>query len=227
MEPVLTPTKPEPPARTDDFGRDGDGLGGNRFGGGGGEGTGYGGTIAARVYRTGMWMALAAIVLLFAAFTSALVVRKGISNDWVTTALPPILWLNTVVLVASSVTLEFSRRSLAPGLGFSPQRFARWLYLTLALGLTFIAGQLVAWRELAGRGVYLSTNPSSSFFYLLTGAHGVHLLGGIAALLYVLFRARKLALALARRVVVDVTAIYWHFMDALWIYILLLLTVRL
>ena len=227
MEPVLTPSKPETPARTDDFGRDGGGLGGNRFGGGGGgpDSRGWAGSV--RVYRTGVWMAMAAIVMLFAAFTSALVVRKGLSNDWVATALPRVLWLNTAVLIASSVTFEFSRRSLAPGLGFSPQRFARWLYLTLALGLTFIAGQLVAWRELAGRGVYLSTNPSSSFFYLLTGAHGVHLLGGIAALFYVVFRARKLALALARRVVVDVTAIYWHFMDALWIYILLLLTVRL
>src|SRR5438067_789270 len=207
MEPVLTPSKPETPARTDDFGRDGGGLGGNRFGGGGDEGAGYGGTIPARVYRTGMWMALAAIVMLFAAFTSALVVRKGISNDWVTTGLPPILWLNTAVLIASSVTFEFSRRSLAAGASFSVSGFSRWLYVTLGLGLAFIAGQLIAWRELASRGVYLATNPSSSFFYLLTGAHGLHLLGGIVALFYVALRARQLAPA--KRVVVDVTAAYW------------------
>ncbi|PYV06379.1 MAG: hypothetical protein DMG26_03250 [Acidobacteria bacterium] len=227
MEPVVAPAKPETPAGIDNLGRNGDGFGGgDRFGGGGGgpDSRGWAGSV--RVYRTGMWMALAAIVMLFAAFTSALVVRKGISNDWVATALPRVLWLNTAVLIASSVTFEFSRRSLAGDPSFSARRFSRWLYVTLALGLAFIAGQLIAWRELASRGVYLATNPSSSFFYLLTGAHGLHLLGGIVALFYVALRARQLALAPAKRVVVDVTAIYWHFMDALWIYILLLLTVR-
>ena len=221
MEPVITPVKPDTPGGIDHLGRNGDG-----FGGGGGEPDSGGWAGSVRVYRTGMWMALAAIVMLFAAFTSALVVRKGISNDWVRTAPPPILWLNTAVLIASSVTFEFSRRSLAAGASFSVSRFSRWLYVTLALGVAFIAGQLIAWRELASRGVYLATNPSSSFFYLLTGAHGLHLLGGIAALLYVVLRSRQLALAPAKRVVVDVTAVYWHFMDALWIYIVLLLAVR-
>ena len=227
MEPVVAPVKPETPAGIDNLGRNGDGFGGgDRFGGGGGgpDSRGWAGSV--RVYRTGVWMAMAAIVMLFAAFTSALVVRKGLSNDWVATALPRVLWLNTAVLIASSVTFEFSRRSLAGDPSFSARRFSRWLYVTLALGLAFIAGQLIAWRELASRGVYLATNPSSSFFYLLTGAHGLHLLGGIVALFYVALRARQLALAPAKRVVVDVTAIYWHFMDALWIYILLLLTVR-
>ena len=224
---VITPTKPEAPARTDDFGPGGDGFdGGNRFGDGGGSGA-HEWAVPARAYRTGMWMALAAIVMLFAAFTSAMVVRRGISNDWVATALPHILWLNTAVLLTSSLTLELARRALAPGAGFSINRFARWLYTTLALGLVFIAGQLVAWRELAARGVYLSTNPSSSFFYLLTAAHGLHVLGGIAALAYVVLRARAIALASPKRTVVDVTAMYWHFMDGLWVYILLLLAVRL
>ena len=224
---VITPAKPEAPSRTDDIGRDGGGFdGGNRFGDdGGGSGTSEW-AVPARAYRTGMWMGLAAIVMFFAAFTSAMVVRKGISNDWVRTALPHILWLNTAVLLGSSLTLELSRRALESGAGFSVQRFARWLYATLALGLAFLAGQLVAWRELAARGVYLGTNPSSSFFYLLTAAHGVHLLGGIVALGYVVLRARKIALAPRRPTVVDVTAIYWHFMDGLWVYLLLLLTVR-
>jgi len=226
MEPVITPAKPETPAGIDNLGRNGDGFGGgNRFGGGGPDSRG-GWVGSARVYRTGVWMAMAAIVMLFAAFTSALVVRKGLSNDWVATALPRVLWLNTAVLIASSVAFELSRRSLAPGPSFSVSGFSRWLYVTLALGLAFIAGQLIAWRELASRGVYLATNPSSSFFYLLTGAHGLHLLGGIVALFYVALRARQLALAPAKRVVVDVTGVYWHFMDALWIYIVLLLAVR-
>ena len=87
----------------------------------------------------------------------------------------------------------------------------------------FLGGQLVAWRELASRGIYLGTNPGSSFFYVLTAAHGIHLLGGVVALAYVASRARRIALGRARRTPVDVTAIYWHFMDALWIYVFLML----
>jgi cytochrome c oxidase subunit 3 len=171
-----------------------------------------------------MWMGIAGIVMIFAAFTSALVVRRGLSTDWVPTALPHILFLNTAVLVFSSLTLELSRRSLRAR---RSSEFARWLYLTVALGLAFVGGQLEAWKELASRGVYLSTNPSSSFFYLLTAAHGIHLLGGIIALLVLGFRTQKLAAIPKKRVAVEVTSIYWHFMDGLWIYLLILLMVRL
>ncbi|HEV2176489.1 MAG TPA: cytochrome c oxidase subunit 3 [Terriglobia bacterium] len=219
--------------------------GGNGFGGAEGSGDHVWRT-PARAYQTGMWMALAAIVMLFAAFTSALVVRKGMSNDWVRTALPRILYLNTLILLASSLTFELARRSLKTSRAAlsgtdSANWFARWLYVTLILGLAFIAGQLLAWRELAARGVYLATNPSSSFFYLLTAAHGIHLLGGICALAYVVFRAPKIAVAAVgvypgrdRRsgqpratLALDLTALYWHFMDGLWIYLLILLTARL
>src|SRR5437868_12007036 len=101
MEPAIAQAKPETPVSIDNLGGNGDGLGGGRgFGGGGPDSRGWAGSL--RVYRTGMWMALAAIVMLFAAFTSALVVRKGISNDWVATALPRVLWFNTAVLIASS-----------------------------------------------------------------------------------------------------------------------------
>ncbi|HKV81548.1 MAG TPA: cytochrome c oxidase subunit 3 [Candidatus Sulfotelmatobacter sp.] len=179
--------------------------------------------VPARACHVGMWMAIAGIMMLFAAFTSAMVVRRGISYDWVATALPHVLYLNTLLLIASSFTLELARRSLAADDG---DRFARWLYVTVILGLGFVAGQLLAWRELASHGVYLSTNPSSSFFYLLTAAHGLHLLGGIAALFYLVFQVRRLVQKLRRRVAVDVTALYWHFMDGLWLYILILLVAR-
>jgi cytochrome c oxidase subunit 3 len=171
-----------------------------------------------------MWMGLAAIVMLFAAFTSAMVVRQGVSSDWVSTRLPAIIYLNTILLLGSSLTLELSRRSLARE---AAKEFVLWLYVTLGLGLAFVAGQLLAWRELAARGVYLATNPSSSFFYVLTAAHGIHLLGGIAALSYLVFRKRRLLLDPGRSTSMDVTAIYWHFMDALWVYILFLLMARL
>ena len=221
MPTVEIPTKPEASSGGDTF-NGGDFIKG--FGGPGGNGGSAAWSVPAHTYQTGMWMALAAIIMLFAAFTSAMVVRKGLSNDWVATVLPRILYVNTALLLASSVTLEISRRSLTSGMG---QRFALWLYATVVLGLAFVGGQLMAWRELGERGVYLATNPSSSFFYLLTATHGVHLLGGIAALAYVALKARSIALGQKKRTAVDVAALYWHFMDGLWIYILILFSVRL
>ena len=204
---------------------DGGGQGGGGFAGFGGGDSGEvrPWRVPERTYRLAMWMALVAIVMLFASFTSALVVRQGLSDDWVSLALPRILWLNTAVLLVSSGTLEFGRRALTRRMGAS---LTVWLYVTTGLGLLFLAGQLAAWRELAARGVYLATNPSSSFFYLLTAAHGLHLAGGVIALFYLLIRARTIAGGRQRRTAVDVTAIYWHFMGALWIYILFLLTTR-
>jgi cytochrome c oxidase subunit 3 len=214
---TLTPTRPEEPARIDDAGQGG---GGFRFGDFGGDDSGGEYRVPERTYRLGMCFAVTGIVMLFAAFTSALVVRKGMSFDWVSFSVPRVLWLNTFVLMASSASLELSRRSLSAG---SANEFIRWLSATVVLGLGFLGGQLVAWRELASRGIYLATNPGSSFFYVLTAAHGIHLLGGVVALAYVASRARRIALGRARRTPVDVTAIYWHFMDALWIYVFFML----
>lgn len=177
--------------------------------------------VPARAYRTGMWMALAAIFMVFAAFTSTMVIRQGIASDWNKVHLPHILYFNTLVLLASSVTIEICRRAI-PG----ERRHTIALYATTFLGAAFVAGQLVAWRELVHEGVYLASNPASSSFYLMTGAHGLHLLGGVLVLAYLLVRARKMGTA-RLRTSVSVAALYWHFMDGLWIYILLLLMVRL
>ena len=225
MATTLTPPKPAAPPIDDRFHGHGNGSGRNGFGGsdGGPHRENSEGAVPARVYLTGIWLAIAGIAMLFAALTSAMVVRRGMSFDWMDTQLPHVLYFNTLVLLASSLTLERARQSLAANRGV---QFTRWLYGTLVLGFGFVAGQLLAWHELAVRGVYLSTNPSSSFFYLFTAAHGLHLLGGIVALCYLAFHSRKLARRLNKRVAVDATAVYWHFMDGLWIYILVLLGVR-
>jgi len=217
---MATLTHPSP-AATPAIHRGGGGrLGGNGFPPGG-DGSDFSRReLPSRVYYVGMWVAIAGICMLFAAFTSALVVRQGISNDWARTGVPHILYLNTLILLASSITLELARHSLTVE---RSQLFKGWLYVTVLLGFSFVAGQLLAWRELAVSGVYLSTNPASSFFYLLTAAHGLHLLGGVAALCYLTFQTRRLARKLKNRVAVDVTALYWHFMDGLWLYILFLL----
>jgi len=225
MATTLTPPKPAAPPIDARFHGHGNGSGRNGFGGSdGGPHRQYSeGAVPERVYLTGIWLTIAGIAMLFAAFTSAMVVRRGISFDWVDTQLPHVLYFNTLVLFASSLTVERARQSLAAARGV---QFARWLYGTLVLAFGFLAGQLLAWQQLVARGVYVSTNPSSSFFYLLTAAHGLHLLGGIAALCYLAFHSKKIARQLSKRVAVDATVVYWHFMDGLWIYILVLLAVR-
>jgi cytochrome c oxidase subunit III len=161
----------------------------------------------------------------FAAYTSAFVVRQGGATDWQHINLPPILYLNTLVLLASSATLVRGRRLMEADAQWRTPASSRgmtWLRLTLGLGVLFLVGQIVAWRQLAAEGLYLSTSPSSGFFYVLTALHGLHLVGGITALLYALRRLRVSA-PLPSTGVLDATTIYWHFMDVLWIYLLLLL----
>jgi cytochrome c oxidase subunit 3 len=177
--------------------------------------------------RTGIWVVLAAITMSFAAFTSALIVRQGAATDWHHLTLPNILFWNTLVLLASSVTLEFARRRVAVFMG-GPRTVgsdpARWLYATALLGVVFVAGQYIAWLQLRSQGLYLATNPNSSFFYVLTAIHGLHVLGGLTGLTYVI---RKLNRVVLRRSTLDSFSYYWHFMGILWVYLLLLLWMRL
>jgi cytochrome c oxidase subunit III len=179
--------------------------------------------------RTGIWVALAAIAMSFAALTSALYVREGAATDWHHIVLPPILWFNTLALIASSITLELARHRVAAFMrGQIPSRSSSmlWLNATLALGLLFVAGQYLAWMKLRSQGLYLPTNPNSSFFYLLTGVHAVHVLGGLGGLTRVIVKFRSSARPL-RRSTMDATSYYWHFMGLLWIYLLFILWMKL
>ena len=175
-------------------------------------------------YRIGAWAGIGGIVMLFTALASAYIVRSASGNDWQPIVMPKVLWLSTAVIVISSVTMEFSRRSLKQDKNSS---YSSWLMVTVVLGLGFVASQLVAWRQLWRQGVYMASNPHSSFFYLFTAAHGVHLLGGLLALSYLLLRTRKkrdtIEGELRRIGAADAASIYWHFMDGLWITLFLLL----
>src|SRR3984885_4092180 len=125
---------------------------------------------------TGIWVGLAAITMTFAAFTSALIVRQG-TAPLVHVTLPPVLYLNTLLIIASSISLELARRRIASFMGGARDRAAspaRWLYLTLLLGLLFVAGQTFAWMQLRSQGFGLATTVSYSFFYVLTVAHALH-----------------------------------------------------
>ncbi|MGI9168421.1 MAG: cytochrome c oxidase subunit 3 [Pyrinomonadaceae bacterium] len=175
-------------------------------------------------YRIGMWVALAAIVMMFTALTSAYIVRAASANDWRPIAMPRVLLLSTVLIVLSSATLETAKRKLKCAFESS---YKRWLLLTTTLGVAFVVSQLLAWQQLVRQGVYVSSNPHSSFFYLLTATHGVHLLGGLLALVYLLVRTRQSDVdekAQAKRhASADAVTLYWHFMDGLWIYLFVLL----
>ena len=157
--------------------------------------------------------------MMFAAFTSAFVVRRGLGNDWAAIPKPGILLVNTAVLLASSVVLDLSRRALKHG---NRSRFNLWWTLATALGILFLIGQAAAWQQMKAAGFFVATNPSSSFFYLLTASHAFHLFGGVIALLYVDVQALRLQLGPAKRTAIDVTAIFWHFLDGLWLYLMVL-----
>jgi len=175
-------------------------------------------------YRIGAWVAIASIVMLFTALVSAYIVRSASGNDWRPIAMPRVLWLSTTIILVSSVTMEISRRSLK---SLNDLGYGRWLIVTVVLGFGFLGSQLMAWRQLARQGVYIASNPHSSFFYLFTAAHGVHLLGGILALSYLVLRTTKkrdTAEGELRRVgAADAATIYWHFLDGLWVVLFMLL----
>jgi cytochrome c oxidase subunit 3 len=185
--------------------------------------------------QTGIWVGVCAISMSFAALTSALIVREASGSDWRPFALPSIMYFNTAILLASSCALELASRRMARASEYSGENAAegnrlgagavQWLYLTLALGLIFVAGQYLAWRNLAAQGLFLATSPTSSFFYVLTGFHGVHVLGGVGGLIYVLRRLSR-GVPPAGTSALRAASIYWHFMDGLWIYLLLVLRMR-
>ena len=187
------------------------------FGNGNGGGNGWGGgghyhrPSPLQTYRLGMFFALASITMLFLGLTSAYMVRQGSEADWRYLRMPVLLLVNTAILAVSSISMEKARRAARS------QSFSLWLRTTIVLGAIFVIGQLMVWRQLSDAGVYLGTNPHSSFFYLLTGLHGLHLLGGVAALSFVALKKRSAT------PFIDAAAFYWHFMGVLWVYLLVLL----
>jgi cytochrome c oxidase subunit III len=162
-----------------------------------------------RRYQTAILLGMVSICMFFMALSAAFLVRKT-GKDWVNFRLPSIIWVNTIVLLTSSLTIDLARRRLALNdlVGFKMMWRA-----TTALGVAFVVGQVVAWRDLVHMG----------FFYVFTAAHAAHLIGGILALFYVLFRDFRKTARLSLPVAAEVTSYYWHFMDGLWLFLVALL----
>jgi cytochrome c oxidase subunit 3 len=194
--------------------------------------------------RFGLAVAMAPIVMLFISFTAVYLIRRGfLSIDvsdatyirtWVPVSLPwSLLLANTAVLILSSFTIDLSRRQITreaalapvrsiPGISLGEERHIPWLALTTALGLIFLAGQLLVWSQLSARGFHLTGGTSSSFIYILTAMHGLHLAGGVLALVFANVASALRRPVDTRRIIVDVASWYWHCMTGLWIYILIL-----
>ena len=169
------------------------------------------GMVPQRTYATGMAVALCGILMFFMALVSAYIVRKGFSNDWQPLEIPRILWLSTLILIASSFTMARARKRF---LADDDSGFRRWWGITAMLGIVFLMGVAVSWQQLSASGIGLATNPSTSFFYVLTAAHGLHLLAGIGALIAIGFRAPR---HLTRGAATQAVSIYWHAMNGLWL----------
>lgn len=193
-------------------------------------------------YRLGLFFALSAVFMFFVAIVSVFFVAQGSGhvdanaryiNEWLPTAIPPLLWLNTLLLILSSITIEIARRHMFRevhvmdewlGLGKpSSARAKPWVLATTVLGGLFLAGQLIAWQQLATQRIHMNTSPSSHSFYLITGVHGLHLLLGVLGLmgaLLGLFVSKQME---NRQIFVDLAAWYWHSMGILWLFLFSLL----
>src|SRR3989449_5796211 len=200
------PVSPPPPIQPGDRGGDGDfGDSGSAF--------------PISKGQIGVWILLTAVIMLFAGLSSAYIVLRGVPS-WQNIELPSLLWPNTTVLLLSSLAVELSRRAIRRN---DIESMKRWLVVGGALGLTFLIGQVAAWRQLVNAGVYLPSTLQSSFFYILTGLHGLHLLGGIVAFGIVLAMALRNRLNAFHYEPLKLCATYWHVLDALWVYLFLLL----
>jgi cytochrome c oxidase subunit 3 len=193
--------------------------------------------------RLGLFFALSAVFMFFVAIVSVFFVAQGAVyvdanahaiNPWLKTDIPPILWLNTAVLLLSSLTVEIARRQMFRefdvmdewlGLGRPISRRAMpWLASTILLGIVFVVGQLMAWQQLKLNHItFASSGQSGHSFFLFTGVHGLHLLVGVGALIAAfigLFVSKQVE---TRQILVDLSAWYWHSMGALWVILFLLL----
>jgi len=176
--------------------------------------------VAREPYAIGLIAILTTVVMLFTAFTAALLIRRA-TGDWVRVPLPGIVWVNTLILLLSSAAVERARAAVRLD---ASRRAGWWLSVSALLGLLFLAGQIMAWRQLGAEGVFLSSNPHAAFFYMLSGVHGAHILGGLGALAWTLGRTWTGAYRPTRHAGLTHAAIYWHTVGGVWLWLLAILS---
>ena len=170
--------------------------------------------VTRRASLFGLYLLLISSAVVFLALVAAFLARRSGAPDWVTIPKPRILWANTVLLLASSVCVEAARRQLKHR---KREAFNRWWTGATALGVLFLAGQALAWQQLRAEGLFIASSPSAAFFYVLTATHAAHVVGAVGALIYVEMQAIQFRLGPAKRTGIDVSAIFWHFLDVMWL----------
>ena len=169
--------------------------------------------------KLALWVAIGSIIMMFGAFTSAYIVRRAAGN-WLEFRLPDIFFYNTAVIVLSSFTIHYAYQSFKKG---NEKWYKTLLLTTFALGIVFIVLQYKGWEALNAIGATFTANPSSSFIYVISGLHAAHVLGGITALVVALTHAYVLPFrpTQRRRQRFELVVHYWHFVDVLWVYLIM------
>lgn len=172
-------------------------------------------------HKFALWISMASILMMFGAFTSAYIVRQAAGN-WLEFPLPNIFFISTIVIVLSSITMQLSYNGF---LKENERTYKSMLIVSFFLGLAFVVLQYYGWQELFSIGIDLNGNPSGSFLYVITGVHAAHVLGGIAALTVAMIHAFSLKFnpVYKRKIRFQLVLHYWHFLDFLWIYLLIFL----
>lgn len=174
-------------------------------------------------HKFALWAAMASIMMMFGAFTSAYIVKQAAGN-WLEYSFPALFYVSTAVIVLSSVTLHLSFKAFKAE---NEGQYKLMLWISLALGVLFVVMQYIGWTQLFARGIDLKGNVSGSFFYLISGIHALHVLGGIAALIVALIHAHTLKFTVTDKRInrFDLTINYWHFVDFLWVYLFVFLII--
>lgn len=174
--------------------------------------------------KLALWVAIVSLIMMFTALTSAYIVRRAAGN-WLEFSIPSIFYVNTLVIVASSLTLHAAYRAFKRE---AEGAYKALLGITFILGVAFVILQYFGWLQMEAEGVPLRINPSGDFVYAISSLHAVHVLGGLAALGVALTMAflRKLRRTPARQLRLELTLTYWHFVDVLWIYLIVFLSLQ-
>ena len=166
-----------------------------------------------------LWVGIGSIVMMFAGLTSAYIVKRNLAN-WITFDIPTIFWYSTVVIISSSLTIMASRNYFKQG---EMAKYRRWLTVTMCLGILFILMQTLGFINLWKNGITLTKNVSFSFLYIIVGLHALHIVAGVIALLIIFIKAFSIKRKTYSSLSIDLMSIYWHFVDFLWLYLLLFL----
>lgn len=162
-----------------------------------------------------IWLFIITIIMLFASQTSAYIVRRAEGN-WTEFEIPLIFWYSSLVLIVSSI---FMQLSLTAAKKDEFGKLKAFISISFLLGIIFLIMQYIGWQNLQTQGIYLKGNPSGSFYYIITGLHGFHLITGLIVMLFSFYSSFKMDIHSKNLIRLEVCTIYWHFLDLLWIYL--------